>query len=106
MCIHEHIFKKHFFKSSHGFHGILLGNGSSSSVANQIYAFKSMLGLYKFPVGTFESTKIKVFMNSLQINLNNFPINMSQTTIVDMKILTDIVQICDSMYMGPIFFFF
>ena len=65
-----------------------------------------MLGLYNFPVGTFESTKIKVFMNSLQINLNNFPINMSQTTIVDMKILTDIVQICDSMYMGPIFFFF
>ena len=79
----------------------MIQNGTSfSSLANHISATKSCMALYDLDFHIFEHPKIKMIFRSLQINR---PIILSQRAIIDLPMLHEIVNTCDTMYMGQIY---
>ena len=72
---------------------------SYSSVTYHISAVKVLLGLHDIHTHIFQKPKVKLFLRSLQINRL---LTVSQTSIIDIQMLLDIVKICDSMYMGKV----
>ena len=76
----------------------LVANGASySSLTNHISAVEALLGLHDIHTHIFAKPKVKLFLRSLQINRS---LAVSQTSIIDIQMIQDIVKICDSMYMG------
>ena len=77
----------------------VISGSSYSSVSNHISALKAMLGMYGLPTAILEDQRVKLAGQSLQINR---PLAVTQIAIIDIKMLHNIVIVCDSMYMGQI----
>ena len=83
------------------FMALQIGKGASySAVLNHISDVKAMLGLYGLPLAMFDSPKIKLFMQLVQMNR---PITVSIPSIIDIPLLYKIISTCDTMYMGQVF---
>ena len=79
----------------------LIHNGSShSAVANYLSAIKTSLAMHGLSVFSFLDPRIKYFQKSLILN-KKFAAKIKK--IIDIKTLTDIVFVCDTMWMGQIF---
>ena len=79
----------------------LVHNGTSTSgVANHISAVKTTLTTYGISVLPFLDPRIKYFQKSLSLS-KQFTGKIRK--IIDISTLTDIVTVCDTMWMGQIY---
>ena len=75
-------------------------NTSHTLIANYISAIKANMALHGLSVYAFQDPRITYFQRSLSIHK---PFSPVVKKIIDIPLLTSIVQICDSMWMGQIF---
>ena len=79
----------------------LIHNGmSNSGIANHLSAVKTSLTMYGVSVLPFLDPRIKYFQKSLTLN-RQFTGKIKK--IIDINTLTDIVSVCNTMWMGQIF---
>ena len=79
----------------------LTHNGMSSlAIANHLSAVKTSLSMYGISVLPFLDPRIKYFQKSLTLN-RQFLVKIKK--IIDIDTLTNIVSVCDTMWMGQIF---
>ena len=75
-------------------------NLSHSAISNEVSAVKTNLALYGLSSYSFQDPRIAYFERSLSLHKTFFPVVMK---IIDIPLLTSIVSICDTMWMGQIF---
>ena len=73
---------------------------SHSGVANYMSAIKTKLSMYGLSVTSFSDPRLRYFSRSLARNAS---FRVSLKTIIDIPMLTQIMQVCDSMYMGFVY---
>ena len=79
---------------------LTLNKVSPSGVANHISAVKTKLSMYGISVVGFSDPRIKFFNKSLS---RNSELRLNLKAIIDIPLLTNIVQVTDSMYMGLVY---
>ena len=75
-------------------------NLSHSVVCNYVSAVKANLALYGLPLHSFQDPRISYFQRSLSLHKIFSPVVKK---IIDVPLLTSIISICDTMWMGQIF---
>ena len=73
---------------------------SHSGITNYISAIKTKMAMYGLPVTSFNDPRFRYFSRSLA---RNSSLKVCLKTIIDIPLLTEMTQVCDSMYMGFVY---
>ena len=82
------------------FQFLVENNLSHSAISNHVSAVKANLALHGLPSYSFQEPRIAYFQRSLSLHKTFSPIVKK---IIDIPLLTAIISICDTMWVGQIF---